>query len=150
MRPDLITLAKSLAAGFPIGAVLMPERIAESLKNGDLGSTFAGGMLASAACHATLCEIEEKNYMQHAPLVFKALEDELQGSGLELRGKGCLIGIKLPVPAGLVTKELFSRGWITGTSDVSDVMRIMPPIITPVSVIREFATELKSVIKSLQ
>jgi acetylornithine/succinyldiaminopimelate/putrescine aminotransferase len=150
MRPDLITLAKSLAAGFPIGAVLMPERIAESLKNGDLGSTFAGGMLASAACHATLCEIEEKNYMQHAPLVFKALEDELQGSGLELRGKGCLIGIKLPVAAGLVTKELFSRGWITGTSDVSDVMRIMPPIITPVSVIREFATELKSVIKSLQ
>lgn len=149
MRPDLITMAKSLAAGFPIGAVLMPERIAETLKNGDLGSTFAGGMLASAACYATLCEIQEKGYMAHAPKVFETLQTALSGSAMELRGRGCLIGIKLPVPASIVTKALFERGWITGTSDVPDVMRIMPPIITPIEVIRTFASELKSVVESI-
>lgn len=147
MRPDLITLAKSLAAGFPIGAVLMPEWIGEKLAIGDLGSTFAGGMLASAACDATLSEIKEKDYMSHAPKVFETLKSELVGTELEVRGMGCLIGIKLPVPAKDVTRKLFEKGWITGTSDVVDVMRIMPPIITPLETIKEFASELKNVLK---
>lgn len=142
MKPDLITLAKSLAAGFPIGAVLMPERIGSTLSIGDLGSTFAGGMLASAACEATLSEIEEKNYMQHAPKVFETLASALKHTELELRGRGCLIGIKLPVAAKGVTQKLFEKGWITGTSDVADVMRIMPPIITPLETIQQFAKDL--------
>ncbi|MCC5925410.1 MAG: aspartate aminotransferase family protein [Bacteroidetes bacterium] len=146
MKPDIITLAKSLAAGFPIGAVLMPDRIAGQLSNGDLGSTFAGGMLASAACEATLEEIDVKNHMAHAPLVFNTLLEALKDTPIEIRGRGCLIGLKLPVEAKTVVRELFHRGWITGTSDVADVMRIMPPIITPTQTIEEFAKELIDVI----
>ena len=146
MRPDLITLAKSLAAGFPIGAVLMPERIASKLSNGDLGSTFAGGMLASAACYATLCEIEEQNYMDHAPKVFETLENSLENTAIKLHGRGCLIGLELPVDAKPVVATLFEKGWITGTSDVPNVMRIMPPIITPLETITEFANTLKNVV----
>jgi acetylornithine/N-succinyldiaminopimelate aminotransferase len=146
MRPDLITLAKSLAAGFPIGAVLMPEYIAAQLKTGDLGSTFAGGMLACAACEATLTEIETKGYMEHAPQVFETLKKSLSNTGLIVKGKGCLIGIQLPSEAKPIVSKLFDKGWITGTSDVTDVMRIMPPIITPINIIEEFAVVLKEVV----
>jgi acetylornithine/succinyldiaminopimelate/putrescine aminotransferase len=147
MRPDLITLAKSLAAGFPIGAVLMPERIGATLSNGDLGSTFAGGMLASAACEATLKEIADHNYMSHAPNVFETLKQALKDAPVSVKGMGCLIGIELPGEARPVVRELFNRGWITGTSDVPNVMRIMPPIITPTQTIAAFANVLIDVLK---
>jgi acetylornithine/succinyldiaminopimelate/putrescine aminotransferase len=147
MRPDLITLAKSLGAGFPIGAVLMPERIASTLRNGDLGSTFAGGMMAMAACEATLNEISEHNLMSNAPRLFDALRVALADAPIELRGKGALIGLKLPKPAKDVVTELFHRGWITGTSDDPHVMRLMPPLITPPFILTDFAKELLDVLQ---
>jgi len=146
MRPDLITLAKSLGAGFPIGAVLMPERIAERVNVGDLGSTFAGGMLASAACEATLSQIEADALMSNAKRVFASLEGALQGADVEVRGKGCLIGLKLNRAAKPVVSELFKRGWITGTSDDPQVMRLMPPLITPPEVMTAFAAVLLEVL----
>lgn len=146
IKPDMITLAKSLAAGFPIGALVVPEWIGERVKIGDLGSTFAGGMLACAACYATLCEIEEKRLMEHVPLVFEALKGALQGAGVEVRGMGCLVGIVLDRDAKPVVAELFKRGWITGTSDDPKAMRLMPPYITPVEVVKEFAEVLKEVL----
>lgn len=146
MRPDLITLAKSLAAGFPIGAVLMPERIAGRVKIGDLGSTFAGGMLASAACEATLTQIEADGLMGNAERVFASLEGALRGADVEVRGKGCLIGLKLNRPVKPVVSALFERGWITGTSDDPHVMRLMPPLITPPEVMEAFAHVLLEVL----
>lgn len=146
MRPDFICLAKSLAAGFPIGAVLMPEWIAAKVQVGDLGSTFAGGMLASAACHATLNQIEDEGLMDNAVRVFEALEGALRGSGVKISGKGCLVGLGLDREAKPVVAELFKRGWITGSSAVSNVMRIMPPLITPVEILEQFASELLEVL----
>lgn len=148
MSPDLITLAKSLGAGFPIGAVLVPGHFAEKIQMGDLGSTFAGGMLASAACYQTLTEIEENGLMDHAEALFETLSGALKDSSIQIKGKGCLIGLHLPVPAKPVVRELFNRGWITGTSDVPDVMRIMPPLITPTEVLLEFAEVLKEVVNN--
>lgn len=147
MRPDLITLAKSLGAGFPIGAVLMPERIASTLRNGDLGSTFAGGMMAMAACEATLSEISSHNLMSNAPRLFDALRVAIADAPIDLRGKGALIGLKLPKPAKDVVTELFHRGWITGTSDDPHVMRLMPPLITPPFILTDFANELLDVLQ---
>lgn len=146
MRPDFICLAKSLAAGFPIGAVLMPEWIAAKVQVGDLGSTFAGGMLASAACHATLNQIEDEGLMDNAVRVFEALEGALRGSGVKISGKGCLVGLGLDREAKPVVAELFKRGWITGTSAVPNVMRIMPPLITPPEIVEQFASELLEVL----
>jgi acetylornithine/N-succinyldiaminopimelate aminotransferase len=147
MRPDLITLAKSLGAGFPIGAVLMPERIATGLKIGDLGSTFAGGMMAMAACEATLAEIRNGDLMSRAGEIHRTLAAHLRGAPVALRGMGALIGIVLPKPAKEVTGELFKRGWITGTSDDPRVMRLMPPLITPPALLIEFAAELTDILR---
>jgi acetylornithine/N-succinyldiaminopimelate aminotransferase len=148
MAPDIITLAKSLGAGFPIGAVLIPESISQKINIGDLGSTFAGGMMASAACLATLNEIESRNLMTHASVLFDTLNATLKGSEVKIRGKGCLIGLELPCPAKPVVEKLFKLGWITGTSDVENVMRIMPPLITPAEVIQNFAKILLGVVES--
>jgi acetylornithine/succinyldiaminopimelate/putrescine aminotransferase len=146
MKPDLITMAKSLASGMPIGAVIMPERIASTLKNGDLGSTFAGGPVVAAACKATLESIEEQGLMRHAIDIFETLSNAFKGSGVELLGRGALIGLKLPIPYKEVKSDLFSRGWLTGGSSKPDVMRLMPPLITPLSVFERFADDLKSIL----
>ena len=146
MRPDFIVLAKSLAAGFPIGAVLMPEWIAEKVHIGDLGSTFAGGMLASAACHATLSQIEDEGLMDNAVRVFEALEGALRGAGVRISGRGCLVGLEFDREAKPVVAEMFKRGWITGTSALPNVMRIMPPLITPPEIVEQFASELLEVL----
>lgn len=146
MKPDLITLAKSLASGMPIGAVLMPERIASTLKNGDLGSTFAGGPVVAAACKATLQYITDQNLMGHASDIYKILYKSFEDSEVELLGRGALIGLKLPVVYKEVKTELFSRGWLTGGSSKPDVMRLMPPLITPLEVFERFAADLKSIV----
>lgn len=143
MRPDLVTLAKSLGSGFPIGAVLMPERIAGLLKNGDLGSTFAGGMMAMAACEATLDAIADQGLMHHVAVLEEEMRKALAGSGLDVLGKGALLGVALPVAAAPVVKALFAEGWITGTSDHPNVIRLMPPYITPSGVLTEFAQVLR-------
>ena len=148
MRPDFIVLAKSLAAGFPIGAVLMPEWIAEKVHIGDLGSTFAGGMLASAACYETLSQIEDEGLMDNAVRVYEALEGALQGSGVRISGRGCLVGLGFDREAKPIVAEMFKRGWITGTSAVPNVMRIMPPLITPPVVMEQFASELLEVLSA--
>lgn len=146
MRPDLITMAKSLASGMPIGAVLMPERIATTLKSGDLGSTFAGGPVVASACKATLESITEQGLMRHAIDIFETLAQSFRGSDVELLGRGALIGLKLPLPYKEVKSTVFSRGWLTGGSSKPDVMRLMPPLITPLSVFEQFADDLKSII----
>jgi acetylornithine/N-succinyldiaminopimelate aminotransferase len=148
MRPDLITMAKSLASGMPIGAVLMPERVASTLKNGELGSTFAGGPVVAAACKATLESIADQNLMQHASDIYKNLYNSLAASKtkVEVLGRGALIGLKLPLPYKDVKSDLFSRGWLTGGSSKPDVMRLMPPLITPLTVFEQFANELTSII----
>jgi acetylornithine/succinyldiaminopimelate/putrescine aminotransferase len=147
MKPDLITFAKSLAAGFPIGAVLMPERVSAQLKTGDLGSTFAGGPLACAACIATLQEVESRELMENNIRLFEAAVEALTPIGVEVRGAGALIGIKLPVPAKNVVSRLFEAGWVTGTSADPQVMRLMPPYITPPEIMKPFAEALKEALQ---
>lgn len=146
MKPDLITMAKSLASGMPIGAVLMPERIASTLNHGDLGSTFAGGPVVAAACKETLDTIAEEGLMQHAIDIFETLNKAFAGSGVQVLGRGALIGLKLPLLYKDVKSDLFSKGWLTGGSIKPDVMRLMPPLITPLSVFEQFAHELTSII----
>jgi acetylornithine/N-succinyldiaminopimelate aminotransferase len=147
MRPDLITMAKSLASGMPIGAVFMPERIASQLKTGDLGSTFAGGPLVMAACAATLDQINEDRLMEHARKIYHHLEEQLRGSEILMRGRGALIGLELPVPYSSIKNTLFDMGWLTGSSAQANVMRLMPPLITPFVEIERFAQDLLHVVK---
>jgi acetylornithine/N-succinyldiaminopimelate aminotransferase len=146
VTPDLITLAKSLGAGVPVGAVLVHEKIAATVKSGDQGTTFGGGMLAMAAVSATLDALAEDDLMARAETLFDAIRDAVAGlDGVaEVRGRGGLIGIELDRPAKPVVAALRERGVLVGGSNEPHTLRLMPPLTTPLDAISTFADALRA------
>lgn len=136
--PDMITMAKSLGAGVPVGAVLVTDTVAGSVSFGDQGSTFGGGMLAMAAVEATLSTIETEGLMRRATEVYDMLHVALVDRVAEMLGRGCLIGIKLDRPVGGVIDSLREQGVLVGSSSDPQVMRLMPPMNTPGAALEEF------------
>ena len=131
VRPDLITLAKSLASGVPVGAVLATDAVAAHVKVGDQGTTFGGGMLAMAALTATLRTIRDEHLMERATEVFDRLKTGLIGLVRDVRGAGCLVGVDLGRKAGPVIAALLDRGFIVGSASDPEVIRLMPPYTVP-------------------
>jgi acetylornithine/succinyldiaminopimelate/putrescine aminotransferase len=128
VRPDLITSAKGLASGVPMGALLMSAAVAAGLKGGDLGSTFGGGPLACAALLATVDVIEAEGLMANATAAAARLRKELVGSVVtEVLGEGLLLGLR-SAQASALKKHLLSRNILVGGSGDPTVLRLMPPL----------------------
>jgi len=142
VTPDLITMAKSLGAGVPVSAVLVHDAVAATVESGDQGSTFGGGMLAMAAVKATLDTIVDDGLMPRALEIQKTLTEAVTPLGAEVRGKGCLLGLKLDVPVAPVLDALRTEGVLAGGSADPHVMRLMPPLTTTDAEIADFAAAL--------
>lgn len=143
--PDIITLAKSLGSGVPVGACLVNDRISAKIKTNDLGTTFGGGMLAMAAVLATLEAIEQDEMLENARNIENYLREhlkEIQGA-VALRGKGCLLGIEFAEEAKNVHARLLENKIITGTSSDARVLRLLPPLCVKIE-------EIKLLIDALQ
>ena len=128
--PDIVTLAKSLGSGIPVGACLVNDRISSSIELNDLGTTFGGGMIAMAAVLATIEAIEDEDMIANARLVEERLRDALRGVAgiVRLRGKGCLLGIEFDSPCKPAYDALLQNRVITGTSSNPKVLRLLPPL----------------------
>lgn len=132
ITPDIVTLAKALGSGVPVGACLVSDHIASAIKENDLGTTFGGGMIAMAAVLATLEAIESDGMIENA----RGIEEYLRESIIDvpgvkgIRGKGCLLGIELETPAAEVFSQLLEEKIITGTSSDPNVLRLLPPLNT--------------------
>ena len=128
--PDVVTLAKSLGSGVPVGACLVNDAIASHIRENDLGTTFGGGMLAMAAVTATLEAIERDRMMENVRRVEAYLRRRLR----ELKqveavhGLGFLLGIEFRENASVIHKTLLERKIITGTSSNPKVLRLLPPL----------------------
>lgn len=141
--PDMLTSAKGLANGVPMGALLCGERVAAKVKSGDLGSTFGGGPLACAAMLATLDVVETENLIAAAARLGDLMHAHLRvGPVAALRGRGCLIGLEVRGSAKRLQQRLLERGFVTGTSAAANVLRLMPPLNTPEQAIHELAAVL--------
>ncbi len=135
VEPDIITLAKGLGAGVPIGAMLAREPVASSFEPGDHASTFGGSPLPAAVGLAVLDVIEEEGLLAHAVAIGKRLAEGLkvlqQKTPLvtEVRGQGLMIAVDLAQPvAARVKAECLNRGLLIIT--VGDQMlRLLPPLI---------------------
>ena len=149
MTPDIITLAKSLGNGIPVGAVLVEDTIAQTVEYGDHGTTFGGGMMPMAAVHAVLTTLQEDGLMEMADSIFQQISSAIQPYARQVRGRGCLIGVELDAPARPVIKGLIQKGIIAGTAVPDNVIRLMPPITTTREDIDFFATAFKEVIEAL-
>ncbi|MDO9230727.1 MAG: acetylornithine transaminase [Syntrophales bacterium] len=132
--PDMITLAKALGNGFPIGALLAKEKIAAAFVPGSHGSTFGGNPLACAAALATLETILEERVLENCRKVgayFLSRLGELKNKHpriREVRGQGLILAVELTVPGAEFVEKCMEKGLLINCTN-GDVLRFVPPLI---------------------
>ncbi|XP_047327835.1 acetylornithine aminotransferase, chloroplastic/mitochondrial [Impatiens glandulifera] len=133
--PDIMTLAKPLAGGLPIGAALITERVASAIKPGDHGSTFAGNPLVCNAAITVFDKISEPEFLasvakkgQH---LIEKLKERIGGNPhvKEVRGFGLIVGIELDVSASPLVDACRNAGLLVLTAGKGNVVRIVPPLV---------------------
>ena len=131
--PDIMTLAKSLGNGVPVGACVANLKAAEVMKPGSHGSTFGGNPLACAAGLAVIKTIEQENLLARAATAGKQLQDSLHAAldnvaGVkEIRGTGLMIGIQLEKPCKPLVYEALQQGLLVSVQS-DHVIRLLPPL----------------------
>ena len=128
--PDIVTLAKALGSGIPVGACLVTDAIASHIKENDLGTTFGGGMIAMAATTATLEAIEDDQMLENVQEVESYLRERLKEieQVVKVHGRGLLLGLEFAEGAKTVHEGLLAQRVITGTSSDPKVLRLLPPL----------------------
>jgi acetylornithine/N-succinyldiaminopimelate aminotransferase len=128
--PDIVTLAKALGSGVPVGACLVTDAISSHIKENDLGTTFGGGMLAMAAVTATLEAIENDRMLANVKSVEAHLRQRLREveQVVAVHGRGMLLGLEFNDKAQPIHQALLKRKVITGTSSNPKVLRLLPPL----------------------
>ncbi|AIZ63249.1 acetylornithine aminotransferase [Hymenobacter sp. DG25B] len=129
IRPDVISVAKGMGNGFPIGGILIAPELKASY--GLLGTTFGGNHLACAAALAVLEVIEQENLLAHATEMGHYLRTELEANAgaEEIRGRGLMVGIKYDFPIKDVRDKLLSDYHIfVGNASDPTVLRLLPPL----------------------
>jgi acetylornithine/succinyldiaminopimelate/putrescine aminotransferase len=126
--PDMITTAKALGAGFPVGALLMGAKVAAALKPDALGTTFGGGPLACAVVTAVIDAIEGEDLLGNVRRVSGLIRETcVVGPVTGTQGEGFLLGLKTRRPAKEVHAALLARDILAGTSGDPQVLRLLPP-----------------------
>jgi len=151
VKPDIITLAKGLGGGLPLGATIAYSKAAQLLQPGDHGTTFGGNPIACAAANAVLDVIESKKLLKSAQMFEKRLKKGLaQTEGVkEIRGRGLLIGIELEEPISKqVAAALLDAGVIVNPANPTAI-RIAPPLIVSAVQIDKFLLIFKRVLKEV-
>jgi acetylornithine/N-succinyldiaminopimelate aminotransferase len=143
--PDVITLAKALGSGVPVGACVVSEVMASHIKENDLGTTFGGGMLAMAAVTATLEAIEADGMLENVKTVEAYLRERLSEveQVVAVHGRGFLLGIEFADKAAPVHQRLLEQKIITGTSSNPNVLRLLPPLCLQAAEVDLFVEALK-------
>ncbi len=130
VRPDLLTTAKSLAGGFPAGAVLASEEVAGPLGVGALGTTFGGGPTAAALIATVVRVIREEGLLAEVNRLSARIREEAVCGPVEsVQGRGFLLGLRCSRPAREVRDALLGHGILTGVSADPAVVRLMPPLV---------------------
>lgn len=146
IRPDMITVAKGIGNGFPMGGVLISTKFKPVY--GQLGTTFGGNHLACAAAIAVLDVMKEEGLVENAAKVGAYLLEELKGFPAikEVRGRGLMIGLEFAEPIKeLRSRLLFEQKVFTGVSG-TNVIRLLPPLCLSMSEADDFLSRLHKVI----
>ena len=133
ITPDIMTLAKPLANGLPIGAIMLTQAVANTLEPGDHGSTFAGGPLVCHVTRAVFNELKKASFLEQVQsnghYLAEKLKESLAGSPLisEIRGKGLMWGLVSVPPAAEIVAEARELGLIVLVAG-PNVVRLLPPL----------------------
>jgi acetylornithine/N-succinyldiaminopimelate aminotransferase len=145
--PDIVTLAKALGSGIPVGACLVNEKVAASIKENDLGATFGGGMIAMAAVKATLDVIEQEGMLVNVRNVETHLRARLKEveQVVNVHGRGFLLGLEFADKAAVIHQALLEKRIITGTSSNPKVLRLLPPLCLQAEEVDHFIDTLADI-----
>lgn len=156
VKPDIMTSAKALGCGVPVGAFLMTERVAEkSLAPGDHGTTYGGNPFVGAAVNKVIEMMERDNITDHVTRVsqylWKRLEElkEKYEMIVAHRGMGLIQGLQITAPVGEVSKKALEEGLILITAG-SDVLRFVPPLVIEEKHVDEMCEKLNLVLASMR
>ncbi len=143
IRPDLITVAKGMANGFPMGGVLISPLF--KAVHGQLGTTFGGNHLACAAALAVLDVMEEEHLIENAHRVGRYLADELAKFPAirEVRGFGLMIGLEFDSPVKALRDRLIADERVFTGASGTHVLRLLPPLCLTLTEADEFLTRLR-------
>ena len=152
--PDALVLAKGIAGGVPIGALVTFGAASELFKPGQHGSTFGGNPLATAAGNAVLGEIERAGLIENATVIgakLRAVVEEIDSPLIaEVRGQGALVGLGLSQPvAGALSAAAFANGLIINAPNDSTI-RIAPPLIIGDAELEEFRQKFTIALQALR
>ena len=147
--PDIITLAKALGSGIPVGACLVTDEIASHIKENDLGTTFGGGMIAMAAVTATLEATEKDGMLRNVREVESHLRERLKevGQVVNVHGRGFLLGLEFADKARPIHEALLEQKIITGTSSNPRVLRLLPPLCLGKEEVDLFVDALSQIVR---
>ena len=130
VTPDIITTAKALGNGFPVSALMLSKRVADRIKNDDMGTTFGGGPMACAAVEAVVDVIESESLLADVRQVSAYIRAHCKvGPVTGIQGAGLLLGLKTSRPAKEVQSALMEKGILAGTSGDPHVLRLLPAYI---------------------
>ena len=127
VRPDVMTVAKGLGGGLPIGACVTAPEHADVLQRGDHGSTFAGGAVVAAAAHAVLDVVDDEGFLARVKVKGERLHAGLAGLGLPVRGRGLMIGFQVD-EAPRVAARLLGEQRLVVHATGPDTIRLLPPL----------------------
>ena len=132
IEPDILTAAKPLAGGLPIGAILMRQKVADTIHKGDHASTFAGNPFTTHVASHVVGRIAQPEFLasvtEKGDLLKEMLEELNSPHIVEVRGKGLLVGVQLDISAAPVVAEAYEQGLILVNAG-PNVLRFVPPLI---------------------
>ncbi|ALO16372.1 Acetylornithine aminotransferase [Salinivirga cyanobacteriivorans] len=152
VKPDIITLAKGLGGGVPIGAILSNQRVSDAIDFGDHGTTFGGNPLSTAAALATLETIEQDNLVQEAHEKGAWLVERIQAlneiSIKEIRGKGLMIGIEFNFETKPLVAKMLEHG-VLANATAGNVLRLVPPLVITYDEMKKVVEVIKQSLKEI-
>ncbi len=154
VTPDIMTVAKPLAGGLPIGAILMGQHVAETIQIGDHGTTFGGNPLVTAVGTVVFRKISDPGFLARVQQVSNYLDEALHDLAaampdviLELRGRGLMRGLRIAGSAGAAREAAHRHGLLVATAG-EDVIRLLPPLIIELQHVDEAMNSLRSALRA--
>jgi acetylornithine/N-succinyldiaminopimelate aminotransferase len=153
ITPDIMTLAKPLAGGMPIGAILVTEAVASHIHPGDHGTTFGGGPFVTGVAQYVVERISQPEFLAHVAEVGDYLKERLEeiNSPLikEVRGRGLMVGLELTTDVSPVIEAGYGEGLLLVNAG-AEVIRFVPPLIAEKSDVDTLIDRLTGILGILQ
>ena len=149
VKPDIMTMAKGIGGGVPMGGILATEKVAGAFVPGDHGTTFGGGPLVCAAANAILDTFDEENILDNVNEVGDYFIEELKKLDKEIiadvRGKGLMVGVELTKPGAEYVDKFREAGFLINCT-AGNVLRFVPPLIVTKADIDEFVKAMDEIL----